>query len=109
MSLAHTAIDETGRVKVIASDGTFEYLPEPPPPVFVRPLSPDAKIGLGFLFCVLAYTRFDPVVMLWFGAVFAVIVAWRWLNRAAPVTSYVIFCIFGIILLALLGGRGRRW
>ena len=77
-------------------------------PFFNKPLSLDAKIGLGALFVLVASTGFNVKFMLFIGGVWAIIVGWRALHRVAPVTANVIVCIVGIFILAMLGG-GRGY
>lgn len=109
------AIDETGRVKVIARDGSFEYLPDrycAPVPIFRKTLSLDAMIGLGVLFAIFAYSGFSPVLFLWACGIALLIWAYAWLTRHAPVTAAIIGLLLMSILLALLNarsGRRRRW
>ena len=101
-------------VKVPSADGSFVILPpqpwasaphlQPPPPAYQYRLSYDQMIGMFCLFGLFVLRGFDLHLMAIVGSIFAVVIAWRWLYRVAPVTAGIIFCIFASIFIELLAG-----
>lgn len=72
-------------------------------------------IGVFCLCGLIVATGFNLQWMVMIGSIFAIVFAWRWLHRRAPVTANIILIFFLTIFAALFSlgsGRGRyrrRW